>query len=81
MHYVKAIKERLTPVAGLITLFPLRYLTPLPSEWMNTLKNIIGGNSPPPNLQNKVKAVLGMEGVKFSKQYTVNPYYEQIITK
>ena len=51
---VKHEIKTLTPVAGLITRFPLRYFTPFPSECKNTLKKIIGGNSPPPNLyQNK----------------------------
>ena len=50
--YLMAGRYTHTSEAGLIIFLPLMYCTPPPTLLdTNTLKRMVGGNSPPPNLQ------------------------------
>ena len=62
----------LTSVAGIMTFFPLKYLTPL---LMNTLNTILGGNSAPVNLlydKNHQHHYVSLKHINF----TLNKAYE-----
>lgn len=50
LHYL------LTWDVGFINLFPLMYFNPCPPVWIYTLNIMIGGNSSPPNLSNKIRS-------------------------